>query len=252
MGANRGDGSPSVETIRMLSLLVQICEDASKPSGLNRENLFKDAYNMILKFSKKNRLPRISTFNRDLLLKTMDRAQTIIRNTRYGRYELCIVDINKWIGGITVAKELPGVVTFWTRLSDGSPWKTDDEYVEFIRDKIQTYKDENGVGELSLEVSAQKDLFHLETVCEWYASPHKGSLEDVLASFFAVDFLITIGVGASEMKKLKDMLINFIVGVNIMKEEVPQMKIDFGSVVDCVKHVDDNVLLEYCQIRRRW
>jgi hypothetical protein len=130
-------------------------------------------------------------------------------------------------------------------LSDGSPWKTDDEYVEFIKDKIQKYKNENGVSELSLEVSAQQDLFHLETVCEWYASPHKGSLEDVLASFFAVDFLITIGVDASEVKKLKDMLINFIVGVNIMKEEVPQMKSDVGGVVDCVERVDDDVLLEY-------
>ena len=244
-GRNRGDGSPSVETIRMLSLLVQICEDASKPSGLNRENLFKDAYNMILKFSKKNRLPKISTFNRDLLLKTMDRAQTLIRNTRHGRYEQCITDIKKWIEGLTVARELPGIVTFWTRLSDGSPWKTDDEYVEFIRYKIQKYKDEKGVGELSLEVSTQQDLFHLETVCEWYASPHKGSLEDVLASFFAVDFLITVDVDASEVKKLKDMLINFIVGVNIMKEDIPQMKIDVAGAVDRVKRVDDNVLLEY-------
>ena len=43
-GRNRGDGSPSVETIRMLSLLVWACENASKPSGLYRENLFKDGW----------------------------------------------------------------------------------------------------------------------------------------------------------------------------------------------------------------
>jgi hypothetical protein len=245
-GRNRGDGSPSVETIRMLSLLVQVCDNASNSSGSNREHLFQDAYNMILKFSKKNRLPRMSKYNRDLLLKTMDRARRLISNTRREpRYNQRINEVKLWIEGLTVAKELPGVVTFWTRLSDGSPWKTDDEYIEFINDKIQKYKDENGISELSLGVSAQQGLFHLETVCEWYANSHKGSLEDVLASFFAVDFLITIGVDASEVKKLKDIMINFIVGVNIMKEEIPQMKIDVAGVVDCVERVDDNVLLEY-------
>ena len=245
-GRNRGDGSPSVETIRMLSLLVQVCDNASNSSGSNREHLFQDAYNMILKFSKKNRLPRISKFNRDLLSRTMERARRLISNTpREPRYHQCINEVKQWIEGLTVAKELPGVVTFWTRLSDGSSWKTDDEYIEFINDKIQKYKNENGISELSLGVSAQQGLFHLETVCEWYANSHKGSLEDVLASFFAVDFLITIGVDASEVKKLKDIMINFIVGVNIMKEEIPQMKIDVAGVVDCVKRVDDNVLLEY-------
>ena len=247
-GRNRGDGSPSVRTIRNLSLLMPICDTISNSSGVNRENLFQDAYNMILKFSKKDRLPRMSKYNRDLLLRTMDRARRLIlRTPRESRYDQCITEVKLWIEGLTVAKELPGVVTFWTRLSDGTPWKTDAEYIEFINKKVQQYKSEHGAPELDPAVLGQQGMFNLETVCEWYSSApnRRCSLEDVLASFFAVDFLAAIGVGGTAVDDLREVLINFIANLKMLKPNVGRVNEDIASVVNHIQQISPDTLLEY-------
>lgn len=244
---NKQDNSLSIETVRILSLLVQVCKTLPDASGICYEGLFQDAFKMILAFSRKNLLPRILRINRDLIIRVMNLAKGLISNSlRRNKFNQCIDTVKRWIVTLPVATELPGVVTFWTRLSDGNPWKTDAEYIEFINRKVQQYKSEHGATELDPAVSGQQGMFNLETVCEWYSVPNRRcSLEDVLASFFAVDFLAAIGVGGTAVDDLREVLINFIANLKMLRPNVGRMNEDIASVVNHIQQISPDTLLEY-------